>query len=93
LRARPIDAIGGLPVRFTEDYRSRTRTGQDGIVSALELPSTDAIRLLLDSGAWLCIRPSGTEPKIKIYYAVSASSREAAEGLLKRISTGFEQMI
>jgi len=93
LRARPIDAIGGLPVRFTEDYRSRTRTGQDGIVSALELPSTDALRLLLDSGAWLCIRPSGTEPKIKIYYAVSASSREAAEGLLKRISTGFEQMI
>jgi phosphoglucomutase len=93
LRARPIDAIGGLPVRFTEDYRSRTRTGQDGIVSALELPSTDAIWLLLDSSAWLCIRPSGTEPKIKIYYAVSASSREAAEGLLKRISTGFEQMI
>ena len=93
LRARPIDAIGGLPVRFTEDYRSRTRTGQDGIVSALELPSTDALRLLLDSGAWLCIRPSGTEPKIKIYYAVCAASREEAQGLLKRIAADFEQMI
>ena len=93
LRARPIDAIGGLTVRFTEDYRSLTRTGQDGAVSALDLPSTDAVRLVLDRDAWLCIRPSGTEPKIKIYYAVCAASREAAEGLLKRIAAGFEQMI
>jgi len=93
LRDRPISTVGGLPVRFTEDYRSRTRTGQDGIVSALELPSTDAVKLVLDRGAWLCIRPSGTEPKIKIYYAVCAASREEAQGLLKRIAADFEQMI
>lgn len=93
LRAKPITAVGGLPVRFTEDYRSHTRTGRDGAVSALELPSTDAVKLVLDRGAWLCIRPSGTEPKIKIYYAVCAASREEAQGLLKRIAAGFEQMI
>lgn len=93
LRARPIAAVGGLTVRFTEDYRLLTRTGRDGAVSALASPSTDAVKLTLERGAWLCIRPSGTEPKIKIYYAVCAASREAAEGLLKRIAADFEQMI
>ena len=93
LRAKPIAAIGGLPVRCTEDYLSLTRTGPDGIVSALESPSTDALRLLLDSDAWLCIRPSGTEPKIKIYYAVSAASRQTAENQLQDIAEDFEQLL
>ena len=93
LRARPIAAIGALPVRFTEDYRLLTRTGQDGAVSALELPSTDAVKLVLDGDAWLCIRPSGTEPKIKIYYAVCAASRRAAQRQLREIAEGFEQLL
>ncbi len=93
LRAKPIAAIGGLPVRFTEDYLSLTRTGHDGAVSVLELPPTDALRLLLDSDAWLCIRPSGTEPKIKIYYAVSAASRQTAENQLQDIAEDFEQLL
>lgn len=93
LRSKPIAAIGGLPVRFTEDYLSHTRTGQDGAVSVLELPPTDALRLLLKQEAWLCIRPSGTEPKIKIYYAVSAASREEAQRQLRDIAEGFEQLL
>ncbi|HRS83069.1 MAG TPA: phospho-sugar mutase [Smithellaceae bacterium] len=93
LRTRPIAAIGGLPVRFKEDYRSRTRTDRDGAVSELELPSTDAIKLTLDSDAWICIRPSGTEPKIKIYYAVHAASREEAQVRLRDMAEDFEQLL
>jgi phosphoglucomutase len=93
LRARPIAAVGGLPVRFTDDYQSRIRTNAEGVLSDMALPATDAVKLILANDAWICIRPSGTEPKIKIYYAVCASSRKAAEGLLKRIAAGFEQML
>lgn len=90
LREKPVAAVGGLAVRFTEDYRSRVRTDARGVLSDMELPATDAVKLILENDAWICIRPSGTEPKIKIYYAVRASSRKAAEDQLKRIETGFQ---
>jgi len=54
----------------------------------MELPATDAFKLILENDAWICIRPSGTEPKIKI--AVCAPSRKAAEDQLKLIKTGFQ---
>jgi len=47
----------------------------------------------LERSAWICIRPSGTEPKIKIYYAVREAKRKAAESQLKNIANSFEQMI
>lgn len=75
-------------MRFTEDYRSRVRTNAQGVLSDMELPATDAFKLILENDAWICIRPSGTEPKIKI--AVCASSRKAAEDQLKLIKTGFQ---
>ena len=75
-------------MRFTEDYRSRVRTNAQGVLSDMKLPATDAFKLILENDAWICIRPSGTEPKIKI--AVCAPSRKAAEDQLKFIKTGFQ---
>jgi phosphoglucomutase len=92
LREKPIAAVGGLAVKSTEDYLSRTCTDASGIVSAIELPATNALKLILEKFAWICIRPSGTEPKIKIYYAVCADTREAAEAQIKSIETGFGQI-
>ncbi|MHB8137399.1 MAG: phospho-sugar mutase [Smithellaceae bacterium] len=93
LREKPIARIGNLAVKYTEDYLSRIRTDADGIASDIELPATDAFKLILEKSAWICIRPSGTEPKIKIYYAVCESTREAAERMLKSIAAVFEKMI
>jgi phosphoglucomutase len=64
------------------------RSERRGVLSDMELPATDAFKLILENDAWICIRPSGTEPKIKI--AVCASSRKAAEDQLKLIKTGFQ---
>ena len=53
----------------------------------IDLPKSNVLHYTLDSGIWFCIRPSGTEPKIKIYYGVSSSSLENADKeleLLKR---------
>ena len=93
LRLKPIASVGGLIVQSTEDYLTRRRTALDGIVSHIELPASDAVKLILEKSSWICIRPSGTEPKIKIYYAVREVTREAAESKLKNIAAGFEQMI
>ena len=93
LREKPIGVVGDLAVQYIEDYLSRIRTAADGKVSDIQLPAANAVKLILERSAWICIRPSGTEPKIKIYYAVRASTREAAESRLKQIATSFEQMI
>lgn len=81
LRSKPIASVGGLAVQYTEDYLTHGRT------------AADAVKLILENSSWICIRPSGTEPKIKIYYAVRATLREAAEIQLKKIADSFEQMI
>lgn len=46
------------------------------------LPSSDVLKFCFENGSWLAVRPSGTEPKIKIYYSVREQDREAAERLL-----------
>ena len=90
LREKPIVVIGDLAVKYAEDYLSRIRADADGITSDIELPAADAVKLILDRSAWICVRPSGTEPKIKIYYAVCESTREAAESRLQFIETSFQ---
>ena len=92
LREKPVAVIGDLAVKYTEDYLSRIRTDADGRASDIELPATDAVKLILEKSAWICVRPSGTEPKIKIYYAVCESTRAAAESRLQLIETGFQQI-
>jgi phosphoglucomutase len=93
LRSTPIISVGGQAVDYTEDYISRLRKASDGTVSDIELPAADAVKLILEGSSWICIRPSGTEPKIKIYYAVREATREAAQTRLKEIAAGFEKLI
>ena len=92
-RKRPIADIGGLAVICTEDYLARRRTSNDGTVSEIGIAAGDAVKLILEGDSWICIRPSGTEPKIKIYYAVRADTRKAAQSRLENIATAFETMI
>lgn len=56
-------------IRFT-DGRDPERTG---------LPLSNVLKYVLEDGSWICIRPSGTEPKLKIYVSASAKDRTAAE--------------
>ena len=47
------------------------------------LPKSDVLKFCFENGSWLAVRPSGTEPKIKIYYSVREENREAAERQLE----------
>lgn len=66
-RARPLETLGGRRVVAWSDFASGTRRDASGERS-LGLPPSDVLRLELDDGARVMLRPSGTEPKIKYYF-------------------------
>ena len=59
--------IEGRRVVAVEDYKSSLRTACDGSTTALLLPKSNVIKLFLEDGSWVVVRPSGNEPKIKYY--------------------------
>ncbi len=79
LRANPPKELGGHKVLAVRDYLASTRTAADGTVTPADLPVSDVLYFELDGGAWVCIRPSGTEPKIKLYVNTCAPAREDAQ--------------
>lgn len=67
-REQTPDRMAGIPVKEVLDYSQ----GIDG------LPRENVMKFILDDGSWFCIRPSGTEPKIKIYVGVCGNSKQDA---------------
>ena len=93
LREKPASQIGSLKVMVFEDYQSGVSTDAQGKQQPITLPKTNALRFLLENGAWACIRPSGTEPKIKAYFAACAGKKEEAQKQLEQIAAYFEGLI
>lgn len=67
-RAHQPQSIGGLKVIATEDYLTQTRTDRNG-QSKIDLPQADVLKFFFEDG-WIALRPSGTEPKIKLYVSL-----------------------
>lgn len=86
LRENPPEAIGGFAVEAMEDYQMGARITPEGS-QPLQLPQSNVLRYQLAEESWLCIRPSGTEPKIKIYYGVHQNSMHAARQAISKIET------
>ncbi|WP_431086383.1 phospho-sugar mutase [Paenibacillus sp. 8b26] len=74
-RTTPPLEIAGVKVEKVLDYSQ----GLDG------LPQENVLKFLLEDGSWFCLRPSGTEPKIKVYFAVRGSSLSDAEQRISRL--------
>ena len=72
--------IGGYKVLSARDYNAGTvKDMTTGAVEPTGLPSSNVLYYALEDNAWLCVRPSGTEPKIKFYLGVEDSSLEDAD--------------
>ncbi len=85
-RENPPKQLGGLKVEALRDYQTGLRTDTaTGKQESTGLPQSDVLYFELENNAWCCVRPSGTEPKIKYYYGVKGSSLEDAAAKLERM--------
>lgn len=90
LRKNAPREIGGQKVLALRDYRAGTRTSlQDGRVAELALPQSNVLYFELEEDGWCCVRPSGTEPKIKFYFGVRGADMRAADEKLLRLKEGL----
>ena len=80
LRENHPTEIGGLKVTAVRDYLKGVRVA-GGVSEPTGLPASDVLYFELENGNWVCVRPSGTEPKIKLYVNTNAKEQEAAQQL------------
>ncbi len=80
LRANPPKEFAGHQVTAVRDYKADTiKDLTTGEVKPTGLPNSNVLYYELTDDAWVCVRPSGTEPKVKFYYGVKGSSLEDAD--------------
>jgi len=89
LRESAPKAFGEAVVKVIRDYEKKTRTNiLTGEVKLMDLPASNVLYYEMVDGSWFCIRPSGTEPKLKIYYGVSEKTLNETEERLKILQKG-----
>ncbi len=93
LRNTTITEFGGVNVVATRDYSSLIRTLSDGKAERIECSRANAIYYELEGGGFVCVRPSGTEPKLKVYYSVFAKDKESADKLLAKIKKSVKEIL
>ncbi|MDL2235002.1 phospho-sugar mutase [Christensenellaceae bacterium OttesenSCG-928-L17] len=93
LRNSPPPALAGVRVLVVEDYKAGIKTRAGGAQEPLLLPKTDMLRFVLENDAWIAVRPSGTEPKLKMYVAVTAKKEESANILCDTILQQMDQLL
>ncbi len=80
LRANVPEEVAGYKTRVVRDYRlGYIRNIETGEVKPTGFPNANVLYYELENDAWLAVRPSGTEPKIKFYYGIKGSSYDEAQ--------------
>ena len=80
------EKLGDFDVLAVRDYKADMRKDmKTGEVTATGLPSSNVLYFELSNDAWCCVRPSGTEPKIKFYVGVKGTSLEGADKTLEEL--------
>ncbi|MDR0957777.1 MAG: phospho-sugar mutase [Clostridiales bacterium] len=89
LRLNPPKCIGGAVVSEIRDYTTDTvKNIISGKTSDTGLPASNVLYYELSDGSWFCVRPSGTEPKIKVYFGTKGDSAANADEKLKSVIAG-----
>ena len=84
IRSTSFTEIAGVKVLAQSDFVTRKKTYACGKVEDIDLPKTNAFKIHLENGDWICVRPSGTEPKLKFYVATSKPTQAEATVLAEQ---------
>ena len=94
LKTKPVEKFGIYTVAYIRDYskniKKEVATGQ---TSEIGSPTTNCVYYELSNGSFICVRPSGTEPKLKIYYSVKANTKADAEEALAEMQAATEKLL
>lgn len=94
LRKNPPLEVGGYKVLKVRDYQADTiKDVATGDVAQTGLPTSNVLYYDLTDDAWLCVRPSGTEPKVKFYYGIKGSSLKDADEKSSKLGEEVLSMI
>ncbi len=94
LRDKPLAKLGSLSVVAREDYKTLTHKDElTGEEWHIDLPSANILIYLLEGGHQVIVRPSGTEPKIKVYYSIKGKDLEEATAIKADIDTVIKAVL
>lgn len=94
LKTTDISNIAGIKVNAIRDYSKAQKKLADGTILKMDSPQTNAVYYELEGGSFVCVRPSGTEPKLKVYYSLSgATNEQQAKEIFEKVKEDFEKYI
>ena len=93
LRKEVPSNFGGIKVSVAQDFAVNQQVDAEGVVSEIGLPTSNVLKYILEDGSWIAVRPSGTEPKIKLYMGVKAATQEEAQEKLAKFQKDLDAYI
>ena len=93
LKAVQPKELAGINVEAIRDYSAAKRTSANGDVSQMDIPKCNCVYYELEGGSFVCVRPSGTEPKLKIYYSLKAKDEAAANEKLAELQASVNALL
>ena len=93
LRKEVPSNFGGIKVSVAQDFAVNQQVDAEGVVSEIGLPTSNVLKYILEDGSWIAVRPSGTEPKIKFYMGVKATTQEEAQEKLAKFQKDLDAYI
>ena len=93
MRANPPKELAGLDVLEVRDYQEHIVKKSNGEIFKTDLPTSNVLYYELSNNSWCCVRPSGTEPKIKFYMGVKGSTMQDAENQLAVLSEAMKRFV
>ena len=94
VRNNPPNVVGEKHVIKFIDYKKEIGINmQDGKEEKTNLPNSNVLYLELENDNWCCIRPSGTEPKIKVYIGAKGESMQEADRLVENLKNGMKEVL
>ncbi len=93
MRKNPPKKLGAYDVLEVRDYKEHTIIKADGTKCETDLPTSNVLYYDLNDNSWCCVRPSGTEPKIKFYMGVKGKSMEEADKKLEELTDAMKNYV